>query len=454
MKTSIEQSKSLREWRRVDAGFFLTPAIHIRNAFKGSSFDVRRLGDYASSVYMPGRLKHYKARANEKSITYLRAYDVFEFLPPGAHDLSVPRTKKLDDYIVEPGVILQTRSGRNLGPATMTDEYLTTFALSDDLIRIRIADEIEKYYTLAFIKSDAGQVLLRSSNNGSVINHLNVDGVSNLPIAFLEGVVDTSARLMKESVRLRGAARRELSNAILKLNERYPLPATKLSQGWEVSAALLGSRIDAAAHSERVREIRKMLLDDGGVLVAQIAKVSKPGGRPKLVYVEKGNGTPYLSGRQILQTTPIGLKYLSAVSIAANSKYTLGEGDVVFQADGRAEESLGYPSMTLGERVGWLASGHVGRFIPRDIKDAGWLWAATACDVVQEQIASSACGSVVDSVYPEPLETMVLPKMSDEESAKVLAAWRTMAEAERLENRAIGLIDAEMARLGIYGHNS
>mgnify|MGYP007055251978 FL=1 len=88
MKTSIEQSKSLREWRRVDAGFFLTPAIHIRNAFKGSSFDVRRLGDYASSVYMPDRLKHYKARANEKSITYLRAYDVFEFLPPGAHNLS------------------------------------------------------------------------------------------------------------------------------------------------------------------------------------------------------------------------------------------------------------------------------------------------------------------------------------------------------------------------------
>ena len=118
------------------------------------------------------------------------------------------------------------------------------------------------------------------------------------------------------------------------------------------------------------------------------------------------------------------------------------------------DRSLGYPSMALGERVGWLASGHVGRFIPRDIKDAGWLWAATACDVVQEQIASSACGSVVDSVYPEPLETMVLPKMSDEESAKVLAAWRTMAEAERLENRAIGLIDAEMARLGIYGHSS
>lgn len=107
--------------------------------------------------------------------------------------------------------------------------------------------------------------------------------------------------------------------------------------------------------------------------------------------------------------------------------------------------------MALGERVGWLASGHVGRFVPHDIKDAGWLWAATVCDVVQEQIASSACGSVVDSVYPEPLETMVLPTMSDEESKRVLEAWQVMAKAEELENRAIKLVDDEMARLGIYG---
>lgn len=454
MKTSIEHSKSLREWQRIDAGFFLTPAIHIRNAFKDGAIDVRSLGSFASSVYMPGRLKHFKARANEKAMTYLRAYDVFEFLPPGAHDISVPRTKKFNDYIVEPGVILQTRSGRNLGPVTMTDEYLTTFALSDDLIRIRIDDEVQKYYTLAFMKSGAGQVLLRSSNNGSVINHLNVDGVAELPIAFFDAVVDDVAETMKRAVGLRGKARIALRDAVANLNDRYPLPDTKLSQGWEVSAALLGSRIDAAAHSERVREIRKMLLADGGVLVSQIAEVSKPGGRPKLIYVDKGNGTPYLSGRQILQTTPIGLKYLSPVSIAADSKYTLGEGDVIFQADGRAEESLGYPSMALGERVGWLASGHVGRFIPRDTKDAGWLWAATACDVVQEQISSSACGSVVDSVYPEPLETMVLPTMTEDESRQVLEAWRMMAEAEELENRAIKIIDDEMARLGIYGHTA
>lgn len=123
---------------------------------------------------------------------------------------------------------------------------------------------------------------------------------------------------------------------------------------------------------------------------------------------------------------------------------------MIFQADGRAEESLGYPAIVFGERVGWLASGHVGRFVPRDIKDAGWIWAAVACDVVQEQIAASACGSVVDSVYPELLETVILPKMTRDESSNVLNAWQMMEEAEELEKRAISLVDAEVAQLGIY----
>lgn len=66
----------------------------------------------------------------------------------------------------------------------------------------------------------------------------------------------------------------------------------------------------------------------------------------------------------------------------------------------------------------WSAS-----YPPRDITDAGCLWAATACDIVQEQVTSSACGSVVvDSVHPEPLETMALPKASDDGSGKALAA--------------------------------
>ena len=49
---------------------------------------------------------------------------------------------------------------------------------------------------------------------------------------------------------------------------------------------------------------------------------------------------------------------------------------------------------------------------------------------------------------------MVLPTIANEDSQRVLEAWKMMAKAEELENRAIKLVDDEMARLGIYGHTA
>lgn len=64
---------------------------------------------------------------------YLRPYDVFEYLPPEADRLSVTRTARLEDYLIQEGDILQTCSGRNLGPVTIADSYLTQSALSHDM---------------------------------------------------------------------------------------------------------------------------------------------------------------------------------------------------------------------------------------------------------------------------------------------------------------------------------
>ena len=268
MKYANVDSSALRENNRIDAKYYLSSAMRIKaSVFKGSKVTGDRLGEYAM-VFQPSRFKRVYAVPGESFVPYLRAYDVFEFLPPAADRLSAIRTAKLDSYRIQPGDILQTCSGRNLGPTTIADTYLSQFALSHDMVRIRIGDHEQRYYTLAFLKSDAGQLLLRSDLNGSVIDHITVGQVSDTVIPFLQAVYQEAAALMGDAVGKRDLARTTLKASVDALNDRYPLPDTKLSQGWEVSAALLGSRIDAAAHSERVREIRKMLLADGGVLVS------------------------------------------------------------------------------------------------------------------------------------------------------------------------------------------
>lgn len=305
MKYVDVASSILRGSGRIDAKYFLSPGVQIKSAFSREAG--YRLGDYAH-VFQPPRFKRVYAVPGEDFVPYLRAYDVFEFLPPAADKLSATRTAKLDSYRIKKGDILQTCSGRNLGPTAVADTYLSLFALSHDMVRIRITDAERRCYTLAFLKSSAGQALLKSDLNGSVIDHITVGQISDAVIPMLDNIYHKVASVMSEAIAKRDCARVALKSAVDILNERYKLPETKLSLGWEVSASLLGSRVDAVAHSERVREIRRMLLKDGGIPIKQIAEVSKPGGRPKLIYVEKGNGTPYLSGRQILQTTPIGLK--------------------------------------------------------------------------------------------------------------------------------------------------
>jgi len=118
--------------------------------------DIRSLG----SAYAPSRFKRTYAVDGEDFVPYLRPYDVFEYLPPEADRLSVTRTARLEDYLIQEGDILQTCSGRNLGPVTIADSYLTQSALSHDMIRIRVEDLSDRYYLLAFLRSRAGQHLL------------------------------------------------------------------------------------------------------------------------------------------------------------------------------------------------------------------------------------------------------------------------------------------------------
>ncbi|ETA93372.1 hypothetical protein O984_09405 [Mycobacterium avium 05-4293] len=412
---------------------------------------MRPIGDYAT-VFAPGRFKRSYAVPGEEYVPYLRPYDVFEYLPPEADRLSVARTENLDGYRIESGMLLQTCSGRNLGPLTVADEYLARFVLSHDMVRITISNELDRLYTLAFLQTPIGQHLLRGDLNGSVIDHISDTQVRAIQVPFIESITGKVAKLMKRAVALRQRSRITLHDAVEALNNAIDIaPDKPLRDGWTVKAASLGTRLDAAYHSMRVQTMRDKLLAAGGVELGSVATITKPGGRYKTYYVAPGHGTPLLSGRQILQADPIGAKHISSRSITKDTGYELRSGVICFQADGRAEESLGYPSMVTSERDGWLASGHVGRAAPKSSDDAGWLWASLACDAVREQVAALACGSVVDALYPEDLENVVLPPRELVDSASVAAAWEGFADAAMKAAEARRMVEMELAERGVAG---
>jgi hypothetical protein len=402
-------------------------------------------------IWAPARFKRAYAAPGEPSAPYLRPYDVFNYFPEPADWLSTLRTEDLQTYQLKRGMILQTCSGRNLGPAVIVDSYLAKFLLSHDMIRIEIEQERLRYYTLAFLNSEAGRRLLRRDKTGSVIDHISETHIEKLEVLMLQAsTVDEIAATVGKAVALRESARLTLEKMVLQYEQSLPIPKrTKpLRAGWAVSSERLDGRLDAAFYDPLVTSIRSQLVKLGGKRVVEVAQVLKPAGRYKTRYVDRNNGRPLLSGSQLLQTSPINLQFMAPRAFKDISAYELRPGWIAYPADGRAEEELGTPVLITKDRERWLASGHVGRVIPKPDTDPGWLFLALKTSHAQMQLKARASGSVVDSTFPNDMAEIILPPPVGVDGSKVVKLWDNFREAQELEEKASTLIDAALTKLG------
>lgn len=447
------KSRSVQANRRLDCRYFLSPGTQAAERLAvaaAAGVELRAIGGPAGvgEVWAPSRFRRAYAAPGEAGRPYLRPYDVFDYVPQAADLLSVARSDNLSTLMAPPGALLQTCSGRNLGPAVAVDAHLARFALSHDLIRVEINDPRLRHYVLAFLATPTGQALVRRDKTGSVIDHISVGHLEQVAVPLLNAVYRDAARQMAYAIRQREEARLTLASAIETLNADLP-PIVRPSpskRGWTVPSSFLGPRIDSAYHDPVVAQIRADLRATGGPTLGDVAEVRKPSGRYKTYYVDARYGRPILSGRQVLQYAPVNLQFISPRSLDP-TRYELRHRSIVLQADGRAEERLGVPVMIEPARAGWLASGHVGRLVPRRGIDPAWLYVAMASTQVQTQIKALACGSVVDALYEDDLRQVVLPAPGGVDSRGVMSAWERFSKASLAHERAVILIEEELTRL-------
>lgn len=125
------------------------------------------------------------AAQGEESLPYLRPYDVFDYLPQPADQLSKSGSIGWEGLVPNEGTILQTCSGRNLGPLAYADSYLSRFVVSDDMLRLNIDAEEDRFYVFAFLRTPTGQALLTRSKTGNVIDHLSPDDLGAVLVPSL-----------------------------------------------------------------------------------------------------------------------------------------------------------------------------------------------------------------------------------------------------------------------------
>jgi len=445
LKTAILKQSVVLPRGRLDSKYFLSDGMNAILQLEAAQRQGIKLevlgGDKGiAKCWHPNRFKMIHAGKKEDKIPYLRPYDIFNYLPITASLLSKSKIKNLSTYEIRPEMILQTMSGRNLGPLSSADSYISKFIIGSDMIRIEIDDEIERYYVLTYLKSRLGQALLKQDKTGSIIDHLSPAQLENKLIPrFGNNEERIISKKMKKSVMIREKARETIQSILEAYENQLPsIPRElPLKEGWTVQAKDLHGRLDVAPHNPVLEKVRRKLQKIGGEQLKKFSKANKPAGRYKTKYVEQRYGTPILSGGQILQATPINLQYIIKDVLSDPARYTLHSGYIVFQADGRAEDGLAIPVMINSERNGWLASGHVCRLNPKKTVDRGWFYLAIRSYHTQIQLRALACGSVVDALYEKDIESVVLPPALNADTRKIRNAWDLFAKAQVEENNAI-----------------
>lgn len=459
MRTRTTDANSCFERNRLDAAYYLAPGVAVRDALSKlaatGSVEMVSLGGSGglANVWQPSRFKRMYAAPGEPAVPYLRPFDVFEHLPLAASELSAVRSEGLQNYRLTPGLILQSCSGRNLGPLAVVDSYLSDYVLSHDMIRLDIADADCRAYVVAFLSSSAGQALLRQGISGSVVSHLTISDVEQIrvPLPDQETQRKISA-LQVEALEHFSAARATLAALVTIVDAKFPVPerAQLPKHGWTLSARSLmaGTRLDPHFNDPIVRAAADAANAAGGCRVGDMASAFLPS-RYTRYYVEPDYGRPIMSGRQLLQIDPIALRHISARSFASIDEMALGEGTVAFGAVGRWEGRLGQPVLVTRDRGDWLASNDVMRLRARSGVIPGSLWLAVCAETTQVQIAAMPYGSVIDHTGPDDIENRVwLPPVDDDLGKQAEAAWDRFRRGRVRQAEAIDLVDA-VVRAGL-----
>jgi hypothetical protein len=433
---------------RLDARYFTSDAVSAQETIsllEASGLVVRPISGPAGlgTTWAPKRFKREWASSREESMPYLRPYDVFEYVPEPAGRLSMARSGNLSQLLVRPGVILQSCSGRNLGPSVMVDGTLSGFALSHDLVRIWIEDKTVRHFVLAYLNSPTGQLLMRRGRSGSVIDHLTEKDVAQTRVPLLAaGQMKDISRLVARSLRALERSRSDLIELRAEMDRRYPLDErpTALKAGWTLSRFAIRDRLDVAWNDPFVQKLRHDLLSSGGVRCGDVASADLPL-RYKRYYVEPPHGRPILSGRQLLQFAPVNLRHASDRSFGSPDDYVVRKGMTVIGGVGRSEGRLGAAALVTSDRDGWLASNDVMRIRAKDPRDAGALYLSLASQVAQVQIKSVAYGSVIDHTHPWDIENITIPSLDTGLGREASNAWAGFTKAAALMDQAVREIE-------------
>lgn len=279
---------------------------------------INTLEDYAQDIYLP--------QGARSSMNYVDEFEGTPYLSP-SETFSFPFKpnkyvhEDYEDFKVPENELLVTCSG-SVGRCLISDDALTDFIISGDLIRVSI-DEKYRGFIYAYLKSCFGQVLIVKDQYGSTVNHINPEHMMNVPVPHIPELISEINEKINLCCKIRKEAFSKFSKAEKLFYKELNLPNLKnerdifFNNDWELCAfdknvtSVKNNhlRFDASFNHPLVERISQYLTmkeskSEGKVYkLTDFVDISLPP-RFKRQYVDKSEGIPLLQGTHISEIKP------------------------------------------------------------------------------------------------------------------------------------------------------
>ena len=459
--TSVGVQEVIDSNYRLKASIYGIESRQVRKDLERGRWNIVHLNAFIEDSFYGGRSKRvYIDKSNENAVGFLGSSEMLSVHPKPVKFLL--KGGGTDKFALKKGQILLSRSG-TIGNVNYVNSTLENYFVSEHAIRI-ICKEYSGYvYT--FLKSKEGRVLVKSNMFGAVISQLEPEHLNHIPIPNpppilkqkIHDLIEESFNLQDESNELMDAAQASLK-AILQLpsidalkerTKQFDKTAGVLN--YSVSSSAVIDRLDGSYYDPIVKAIEQHIAKTAKEIVkvgdSRISKSIILPGRFKRVYVEEGDGVPFIGGKQIFELDPNNKKYLSPMRHENRIKgeLTLRENMIVITCSG----TIGKVTIVPKHWDGWTANQHIIRVVPPNDEIAGYLHAWLSSDYAYPLITRYTHGAVIDEINDVQVSEIVVPllhdkKMQCEINDRVLEANRKRTEAYNLEQEALKVLDEKV----------
>lgn len=453
MKTSsIEYNASTQKGIRFDASFHLSDGLITKRLIDSSPYPLKTIGDVSSRIFFGNRAKRVYVTKKENGIPFLSSSDILRSDLENVK-LASKKYMPVSDMMLEEGWTLISRSG-TIGNCAFANAKHAQKLASEHVIRVVPNNILRGGLVYAYLASKYGHSLLTQGTFGAVIQHIEPDFVSCIPIpSFPEDFQNKINDLVLESARLKEEAANVLEKAIALLSgfigDSFIL--TDKKHVGKVSLKSITSTLN-------LRFDPPVYINKGVSTVQKLSCKTIPLGECnarfwypgifKRTYVK--DGLPYIKGSSLFEVNPfIRCDFLSRSRTPGLNELWLKEGQILMSCAGICGQVKLITKEYEDKKA--IGSPDIIRIQPMDsLYTKEYLFTYLQLPFVYDYMQSLKYGSVIERFDIDTIKTIPVVTPTKELSEEITEIIKRYSDctyrAFNAEEKAIRMVEQEIEK--------